>query len=779
MRKFFDSFSGLVLFVTSLFLSVGYAFVDADFGMGDLSGSGLNKMNNILLLEHDQPSLSSLIREGFKMYTLVGWTTILASSVALMIFMFKSYSRFKQRVFDSSNWSASIISQLPSLIILEDDSEIGVSNCPYYSSCLKLGGCHIQQQITEQEDSIHKLRTKNIKECKFGFVDKIRVTKRIIPNSNKMLTIVDDVSSEYEQRAALEQAHELAKQAVQSRDRFLATMSHELRTPIASMIGLLELLSFESSSIADDYKIKSLTSSAKNLQLLVNDILDYSKLDSQGISLVEGYVSYTDLLGDLVRLHETSARERGLVFETEWSRNDIEYILIDDLRLGQIVNNILSNAVKFTEQGKILVKVSVTEHDISISITDTGIGISSDKLEFIYDPFRQADDSIERQYGGTGLGLTIVNKLINLMAGYISIDSIEGKGTNVTVSLPIKSYKQKKTKLCFDYSGKDPLVRHWFKSCPSQDNCMKIVDSLDDVTMSDDKDELILINNDRIGMGFNKESGIWEISTEPFYPDLFYKCKEKLSTSSSGIKKEGVHSLCGLKVLIAEDNPINQYMLSEQMELLDIETVIVSNGIEAKKELQNNGADYDMLITDVHMPKMDGISLVHWVKKNLTSFENKPILGCTAEHSKSLKARMHEFDDVILKPFEVKKLFDVISNNRYKYKAHKEKDNKIASYISTLSTEQRTYLHKIFCETMTSDLSLLELAIDIKEIRKLAHKIKGGSNSIGESEIGEVAGLLESRCLESISVEEVIESKDVLVKVLSNRLQEIGYSDDV
>ncbi|MGF1777060.1 ATP-binding response regulator [Vibrio nomapromontoriensis] len=777
MRKLYDSFFRLVVLVISLLFGVSYAFVGIEVGTDDFNSDGFNQMRKTRLFEQGFPSLGASVREGIKMYAIVGWT-IAVSSLALMIFTFKDYWRLKRLTSDSPNWAASVISQLPSLIILEGESERGGSNCPYYSSCLKTGGCHIQQQIAGQEDSIHNLRASNIKGCEFGFIDKVRVTKRIIPNSSKILTIVDDVSSEYEQRAALEQAHELAEQAVQSRERFLATMSHELRTPIASMIGLLELLSFENSNIADDYKIKSLMSSAKNLQLLVNDILDYSKLDSQGITLVEDYVSYTDLLGDLVRLHEASARERGLVFETEWSNNNIEHILIDDLRLGQVVNNVLSNAVKFTEQGKIKVSVALTEHEIKISVNDTGIGISADKLESIFDPFRQADDSIERQYGGTGLGLAIVKKLITLMSGYISIESAEGEGTNVTVSLPIKSYKHKTTKICFNYIGSNASIKNWFTSCADKDNCIKIVDSLSEISAHDDKEKFILINNDRTGMGFNNESGIWEISTEPFYPDLFYKCKEKISTSMGGFRKDGVHTLSGLRVLIAEDNPINQYMLSEQMDLLEINAVIVSNGIEAKNELQKNGEDYDMLITDVHMPKMDGISLVRWVRETLSSFKYKPILGCTAEHSKSLRAKMLEFDDVILKPFEVKKLFDVISSNRSKYKISKGRsNNKIASYISTLSTDKRRRLQNIFCETMTSDLSLLKSAIDEEVIRKIAHKIKGGSNSIGEFEIGDVAELLESKCLESKPIEEVIESKGILVRILSNRLQEIGYSD--
>ncbi|WP_231896660.1 ATP-binding protein [Vibrio mediterranei] len=669
-------------------------------------------------------------------------------------------------------WTEDAISQLPSLIFLESNKGLEKCNCNHYESCLKSGGCVVYQQFSGQEESVLSLNNVQYQgRCKFDYIKKIRVTKRLIPSSQKMLSIVDDITADYQQRSVLKKAHKLAVEEMESREFFLATMSHELRTPIASMIGLLELLSYENRNIADDYKLKSLMSSAKNLQLLVNDILDYSKLDSQGISLVEEFFSYTDLLGDLVRLHEASARERGLVFETQWDSSEIEFILTDALRLSQIVNNVLSNAVKFTEQGKIKVTVRATKQNISIIVDDTGIGISPDKLESIFDPFRQADDSIERKYGGTGLGLAIVKKLTTLMSGYISINSTEGEGTSVMISLPLKSYEYKKTKICFNYTGQNTHISNWFSSCEEKDKCIKIIDSIDELKSKDDRDSYILINDKRLGMGFNEKYGIWEISTEPFYPDLFYKCKEKIGTKNRGFTSGGVNNLAGLKVLIAEDNPINQYMLSEQMDLLGINAVIVSDGLEAKKELQVNGENYDMLITDVHMPKMDGISLVRWVRENLSSFKYKPIVGCTAEHSKSLRRKMLDFDDIILKPFEVKRLFEVISSNKAKYKTSSGKNQKISSYMSTLSDDKRKRLVQVFRETMTNDLYLLKSAVDEEIIRKIAHKIKGGANSIGEFEVGDAAGQLESQCLESRNIEEILEGKKVLIEVLSNKLE--------
>jgi len=774
MRKSCGSFSVIAV---CLLPSFGYAFGDLSLTINANSNDGgLSQSNYIRFLDQDFPSLSSSFREGITMYLIIILTLVIS---ALLLFSVRTRAKLSFGQSTAPAWSENIISQLPSLIFLENEKDLLGCNCPYYDACVKSGGCGVHQQIAGQDSSIHDLENTHYKKrCEFGFIDKIRVTKRAIPDSQQVLTVVDDVTSEYQQRSALEKAHSLAEQAVQSRERFLATMSHELRTPIASMVGLLELLSFENGNIADDYKLKSLMSSARNLQLLVNDILDYSKLDSQGISLVEELVSYTDLLGDLVRLHEASARERGLVFETQWDNSDVEYILTDALRLSQIVNNVLSNAVKFTEQGKIKVTVRVTTQNIQIIVDDTGIGICPDKLESIFDPFRQADDSIERKYGGTGLGLAIIKKLTTLMSGYISINSAEGKGTSVMISLPLKNYEYKKTKICFDYTGKNTKVRNWFSLCEeNKENCIKIVDSIDELEQNEDKDRYVIINDNRLGMGFNEEYGVWEISTEPFYPDLFYKCKEKIGTVNKGFTSGGANILVGLKVLIAEDNPINQYMLSEQMELLGIKAVIVSDGLEAKKELQANGEYYDMLISDVHMPKMDGISLVRWVRENLTSFKYKPILGCTAEHSKSLRRKMIDFDDVILKPFEVKRLFEVISSNKAKYKTSSGKNKKISSYMSTLSDDKRQHLAQVYTDTMTKDLHRLKSEDDEEKIRKIAHRIKGGSNSVGEFEVGDAAEHLENQCLGLSKAEDILKGKQVLIKVLSNKLKEIGASN--
>ncbi|MGD8234005.1 ATP-binding response regulator [Vibrio sp. TRT 1302] len=709
------------------------------------------------------------------MYQFVTPSLVILLSVSLIVIVIS----VKQRMRSNGRfiWSNDVISEMPSLIFLEHGKKntLEACNCPYYDMCLMSGGCQVYNQINGREENVFNLKNMSSeKRCEFGIVDKVRVTKRAISNSKKILTVVDDVTREYEYCSALEKAHSLAEQAVQSRERFLATMSHELRTPIASMVGLLDLMSYEDRSVSDNYKLKSLMSSAKNLQLLVNDILDYSKLDSQGISLVEQYVSYTDLLGDLIRLHEASAREKGLVFETRWEYSEVDHILIDSLRLSQVVNNILSNAVKFTEYGRIKVTVSVSKQRITIIVDDTGIGISEDKLAFIFDPFRQADDSIERRYGGTGLGLAIVKRLTKLMSGDISINSVEGQSTSVQVSLPIKGYKYRDKCFCFRYSGKNEQVLEWFTSlCHFNDNCMKIVDSIDDIEPNDDNERYVLLNNNHLGMGFDNERRIWQVNTEPFYPDLFYKCKEKISKNKQGIIGENENTLVGLTVLIAEDNPINQYMLGEQMELLGVKAVIVSDGIEAQRELQINGDSYDMLITDVHMPKMDGISLVKWVRDNLNSFKNKPILGCTAEHSKSLRKKMLDFDDVILKPFEVKSLFKVLSSNKVKCKRFSGKNKKISDYISNLPDDKKKNLYKIYRDTMTKDLHLIESESDRGHIGRIAHKIKGGANSLGEFEIGDIAGKLESVCRNDFaSAEELSEAKADLIEVLYNKLRE-------
>lgn len=236
-----------------------------------------------------------------------------------------------------------------------------------------------------------------------------------------------------------------AEAASQAKSDFLATMSHEIRTPMNAIVGLSSILSMSKSlSVKEKEFVTTLQSAADNLLQLINDLLDFSKIEARSVELAEEPFSMSTLLDDVIRMMTVRVSEKGLKFEADTESIKGLFFVGDPSRLRQIFANLLSNAVKFTERGSVSVTVlrgesaAVGVAQISIIVSDTGIGIPQDKISKIFEKFVQADTSINRKYGGTGLGLAITKQIVEAMQGEINVESEIGKGTTFTVSLPLK-----------------------------------------------------------------------------------------------------------------------------------------------------------------------------------------------------------------------------------------------------------------------------------------------------------------------------------------------------
>lgn len=247
---------------------------------------------------------------------------------------------------------------------------------------------------------------------------------------DKYFNVLLDVTH---QMQALSEAKQKAEEAATAKSKFLSVMSHEIRTPLNSIIGIADLLS--ETKLTDEQKryVSTFQKASNSLMHLVNDILDYSKLTVAKVELENVQLSLKDFLVDVEQLIGPNAMLKKLYFRIECNRPDI-YILGDSMRLRQVILNLLSNAIKFTQVGGVTLAVIVDDVDnetvaIRFEIKDTGIGISSDKLEIIFDEFRQVDSSTTRNYGGTGLGLSISKKIINLMGGDLKVTSEVNKGS--------------------------------------------------------------------------------------------------------------------------------------------------------------------------------------------------------------------------------------------------------------------------------------------------------------------------------------------------------------
>lgn len=236
----------------------------------------------------------------------------------------------------------------------------------------------------------------------------------------------------------LRRAREQAEEAMRQRTRFFSQINHELRTPLNGILGLTRMLSAHVQGDTGARTLKDLQSSAALLKTVVDDVLDFAKLESDAVRLESIAFDIEEVIGGMVTQYETLAAEKGVTLRFEPSPDPLGWRMGDPMRLTQILHNILANAVKFTSAGQITVSVRRAEGDaVALSIADTGIGMDDDQLGSLFEPFRQASASTARRFGGTGLGMSIVRMLVDAMDGRITVQSRPGQGTRVDLILPL------------------------------------------------------------------------------------------------------------------------------------------------------------------------------------------------------------------------------------------------------------------------------------------------------------------------------------------------------
>jgi signal transduction histidine kinase len=384
--------------------------------------------------------------------------------------------------------------------------------------------------------------------------------------------------------ADVEHARKAAEAASQAKSRFLATMSHEIRTPMNGILGMSQLLL--QPGVNDDRRIdfaRTILTSGQTLLTLLNDILDFSKIEAGRIDLDESAFEPQQVIHETSLLFTEMAARKQLHLVTTCDGLSAHRYLGDSHRLRQMLSNLVSNALKFTERGQIRIEAKEIERDgqratLEFAVTDTGIGIPADKLHLLFQPFSQADSSTTREYGGTGLGLSIVRSLAELMGGNIGVDSKVGLGS-----------------------------RFWFRIHAG------LVDATKDTR------------------------------------------HEPRAHSSSG--KSPLGSLTG-HVLVAEDNPINQKVVTALLGKLGLKVTLVADGVECLESLQRDPS-IDLVLMDLQMPNLDGYAATARLRANeAASGRHLPIVALTAnafeeDRRRCLAAGM---DDYMAKPVELPKL---------------------------------------------------------------------------------------------------------------------------
>lgn len=354
-----------------------------------------------------------------------------------------------------TRWLSSLIDNIPNPIAIfsHDHIVLANKNFQHLKTTVCAGeteNCSVDHvfKITEEFDkTIRQLSQKNgVVAYNEGTITTLgnkiyRINQQILKHPFEQgefsMLVFDDITVLQEKQVVL-------SQAVEARNHFLAIVSHELRTPIAAMIGLMRLLIPYQGTKESKQLLDSTLQSAQRLNLHVNDILDFSKIEADQLELDPQPIELLDELDSMFKIYQPLCQTKGINLMFHCQPTSAMTVQLDWPRTQQILNNILNNAIKFTEQGSIEVSLKLSNHRLAIEVQDSGCGMGEEHLASLYTPFQQGDKTISRRYGGTGLGLSIVKRLVDLMDGEIAISSEIGIGTKVciTIACPVEAQRQ-------------------------------------------------------------------------------------------------------------------------------------------------------------------------------------------------------------------------------------------------------------------------------------------------------------------------------------------------
>jgi PAS domain S-box-containing protein len=394
-------------------------------------------------------------------------------------------------------------------------------------------------------------------------------------NDNELFVgLIRDASERVEHEHELKREKEKALAANQAKSEFLANMSHEIRTPLNGIMGTLQLLQRDLKKEENRSIVSKAMFSAGALMTIINDILDYSKIEANMLTLEEVEFSVLQVVESVISDMLPVATDKSIELVEEVEDNFVDGWLGDPVRIRQIVLNLVSNAVKFTEQGRVTVRIQTLGNgELQIHVIDTGIGMDEQAIAAIFERFTQADASTTRKYGGTGLGMSITYNLVNMMLGHIDVKSEINKGSTFSVTLPLERAK------------------------------------------------------------------------------LTQQGKEKED-------KSNLPKLEGVRILVAEDNDVNQVIIKAMLQPTKANVTVVPNGKEAVDECQN--IQPDLIFMDIQMPVMDGVEACTRIRQKCPDI---PIVALTANVMPEEVTRYMEmgFTNHIGKPIDMHKLYSVLN----------------------------------------------------------------------------------------------------------------------